>query len=316
MTPRIACWLTWTLTVGLACVAGAQTVPSARQIELNNQGLDAQDDGNHGLAAQRFREALAEGELNLIYLNLGRALQKSGDCMGADDAYRAALTAPQIEEPAPALIERTIQDFRTEMNRECPGAVVVLCDADRVEVEVGGREWTCNKPLSVIPGTVKVTAGTNGKLQSRDLRVVALEGSSWTVEGDVPTPPSAAENRDVDAPNARASAAIGLFGAGGALMFTGVVFTVLTVQANDDIVSLAADGDEDGIDSIQATEAVARSRNYEVAQFLSYTTGLVCLATAFTLYYWEGISESLGWMGSVTPEVTPGGARLHVGFTW
>ncbi len=290
--------------------------PTPRQIELNNLGLDAQEAGNHALAAEKFREALDEGELNLIYLNLGRALQKSGDCLGADDAYRDALSAPKIDEPSPAVVERTIQDFRTEMNRECPGAVLVTCERDTVELKIAGRLWECNRPLSVAPGVVAVVARKGEQLESRSLRVVSLEGSTLDIafDGDeVPAGAGEVPGAVAGATNDRRAAAIGLFGAGGALMFTGVVFTTLTFQANNDIVDLAAKAGDDGVDSIQATDAVGRSRNYELGQFMAYGTGLTLLATAFALYYWEDIERTMFGDARVGAAIVPDGAHVTIG---
>lgn len=306
------------LLMALPCSAQRRVAATPKQIELNNLGLDAQDAGNHALAAEKFREALDLAELNLIYLNLGRALQKSGDCLGADDAYRAALTAPKIDQPSPAVIERTISGFRAEMNQECNGAVVVQCDKDNVGLEIAGRTWECNRPISMAPGVVEVAASYDGKTERRKIRVVSMEGSSVAIDFGTTTQTATTTTPSVTAvpaANPRESAAIGLFGAGGALIFSGVVFTFLTVQANSDIVDLAASGDDDGIDSIQATDAVGRSRNYELAQFLSYGTGLACLATAFTLYYWDGISDTFA-LGPVRPAITPDGAHVILGFDY
>jgi hypothetical protein len=318
MTARSAQLLALLVVLAAPVVTSAQArvTPTARQIELNNVGLDAQEAGNHALAAEKFREALDAGELNLIYLNLGRALQKSGDCIGADKAYRAALSAPEIDQPAPAVIESTIADFRSEMSRECPGALVVTCDSDTVTVKISGHDWECNRPLSVAPGLVAVIATKGGETEARSVRVAALEGNSVDIRfGDsvVAAAPTATAPRGPS--NSRDTAAITLFGAGGALMFTGVVFTFLTFQANDDIVDLAANAGEEGIDSIQATDAVARSRNYELGQFLSYGTGLALLGTAFTLYYWDGISETM-FGATIQPAVTPDGAHVVIGFDY
>ena len=93
----------WVMSCVFLCAGAANAQDSATaskaQRKLIEQGLKAHAAEDYASAIAHFRGANEGGELNIIWLNLGRALQKSGDCAGAKDAFARALTAPAVPRP-------------------------------------------------------------------------------------------------------------------------------------------------------------------------------------------------------------------------
>ena len=62
---------------------------SESQLQLNEEGSEAFKKGNYDEAVRRFEASLLVGELNITYLNLGRAYFKIGDCKKARNWFAA-----------------------------------------------------------------------------------------------------------------------------------------------------------------------------------------------------------------------------------
>lgn len=58
----------------------------------------------------------------MTYLNLGRAYQKLGNCDQARDAFDRALSAPRVEQPSPAFVQRKVSEYRAELDAQCPAS--------------------------------------------------------------------------------------------------------------------------------------------------------------------------------------------------
>lgn len=93
--------------------------PSAAQLELNDQGVEAIINRNFAQASRLFQASLDLGELNITYVNLGRAFQYLNECEKAEQAYARALTAPAIPEPTPAEIAEVVERYREELKHNC-----------------------------------------------------------------------------------------------------------------------------------------------------------------------------------------------------
>lgn len=108
--------------------SGDMVEPSAAQLELNNQGVRAIGARKFAEAVKLYQASLALGELNITYVNMGRAYQYMNLCAEAEEAYANALRAPKVAEPAPAQIAAAIERYRDELDAKCvqasaPGAV-------------------------------------------------------------------------------------------------------------------------------------------------------------------------------------------------
>lgn len=93
--------------------------PSSAQLELNNRGVQAIVAKQYGTAVRLFRSSTDLGELNITYVNMGRAYQYMGECENAEDAYAKALNAPAVASPSPDKIAAVIKRYRAELKESC-----------------------------------------------------------------------------------------------------------------------------------------------------------------------------------------------------
>lgn len=116
----LACGLSATLTmISPPSVAQDTAEASDEQIELNDEALEAMNDGNYVRAASLLEESIHLGELNVTYLNLGRAYQLMGRCKAAEDALEKARSAPQAASPAPELVDKKIGQYLADIDASC-----------------------------------------------------------------------------------------------------------------------------------------------------------------------------------------------------
>lgn len=120
---KLALFVSASLLFALAAPASAFAEEFAKytteQQELNEQGVRAIISKDYALAVAVLEESAALGELNVTYLNLGRAYQKLGDCKAAREAYDKAKTAPKVEAPAPRVVEKKVDEYAVELSEEC-----------------------------------------------------------------------------------------------------------------------------------------------------------------------------------------------------
>lgn len=93
--------------------------PTAEQAELNDRAVRALSNGDHVKAISLLEEANYLGELNITYLNLGRAQQLAGRCDKARQALAVVPNAPKVEKPPPGLIEAKAEEFLAELEETC-----------------------------------------------------------------------------------------------------------------------------------------------------------------------------------------------------
>ena len=92
------------------------------------------DEAAELVQANALEEALAiydallgEVELDLLYLNRGRILQRKGDCEGALEAFQRVPKAPRLQGVSPEQILKPLQRYRDELEATCPGTLKVSC---------------------------------------------------------------------------------------------------------------------------------------------------------------------------------------------
>lgn len=73
--------------------------PSDDQVKLNQSAVEAILAEDYEKAAGLLEASLELGQLNVTWLNLGRAYQKLGRCDEARKAYLSVVTAPAVDEP-------------------------------------------------------------------------------------------------------------------------------------------------------------------------------------------------------------------------
>ncbi len=127
--------------------------PTLEQQELNDQAVQALTDKNYAKAVSYLQEAIFLGELNVSYLNLGRAYQQMGSCRKAKRALGKVEQAPKVEKPSPAFIRQKTAEYMAELPEKCPSP-----DAESGEAEEdvsGPPKW----PIGVTAGGGFVLAG-------------------------------------------------------------------------------------------------------------------------------------------------------------
>jgi tetratricopeptide (TPR) repeat protein len=144
------------------------TTPTPEQKRLNDQAVQALTYDNYAKAISFLEEALYIGELNVSYLNLGRAYQKLGECPKARAALESVPDAPKVAKPPPKFVEKKAREYLAELPEECPAesasgdagaaeqsqADDEADDADE-EAAPGETRW----PIGVVAGGGFVLAG-------------------------------------------------------------------------------------------------------------------------------------------------------------
>lgn len=96
--------------------------PSAELLGLNDRGVELMVAGNYARAAAMLEQARMLGEVNIVYLNLGRAYHKLGNCAAARRAYEDALTAPPVRNPPPELVDMKAGEYLQGLDETCAAA--------------------------------------------------------------------------------------------------------------------------------------------------------------------------------------------------
>lgn len=151
--------------------------PSSEQLAFNQQGVNAIIQGNFEEAVSFFAKSLALGELNVTYVNQGRAYQRAGKCDEANDSYTRALKAPAVAEPKPEQVTQVITQYREEMRKVCPGTLQVSCEPGEAQVYLNGAgpRVCTGDALRLAAGTYWVGVQQQGQVSEVELEVRALE---------------------------------------------------------------------------------------------------------------------------------------------
>lgn len=97
----------------------AATEPTAEQVKLNEAAVEAMLAEEYDKAVRLLQASLDLGELNVTYLNLGRAYQKLGECDASRKALLSVVTAPAVEQPPPRIVDAKADEYLAELDAEC-----------------------------------------------------------------------------------------------------------------------------------------------------------------------------------------------------
>lgn len=122
------------VVMGLSTAIAQETVePTEAQQTLNDEGVRALIEGDYAGAVSLLERSIRLGEVNVTYLNLGRAYQKMGRCQQAKAALEAAKTAPAVGDPPRDEVHEVAERYLAEVAEECSEATDVsdqTVDAD------------------------------------------------------------------------------------------------------------------------------------------------------------------------------------------
>ncbi len=157
--------------------AEGYAIVSEAQGQLNVEGVQAMQAQDWDKAIRLFRSAIDLSELNVSYLNLGRALTRAGRCEEAVVAYDKVLKAPKVREPSPEFVKQKLAEYRIELNSLCPGKMKIICDPPEMRVSIDkGEQMPCPKdPLVVKSGLHQVDGVAHGSRIGVEVSVVAME---------------------------------------------------------------------------------------------------------------------------------------------
>ena len=160
----------------LADAQSGIVAPTETQFKLYQEGAEAYGEGEYSKAVDLFRASLRLGELNITYLNLGRALFKLGDCEEASRAYASALTAPKIANPTPVEVLTKVEEYKKDLG-QCPATLTVQCDnpAARLWVDGTGPVPCDGAAMTVLPGPHTVEARLGTQSRREDLTLAAMD---------------------------------------------------------------------------------------------------------------------------------------------
>lgn len=196
------------ILVSLAMLLGWQTSAHAddlqEQLRLFAASKEAANGEDYDQAIVLMKSALALGELNILYLNLGRLYFKAGQCDEALQAYAKALTAPAAPSPpappAEAIFE-AVEKYRGELTTGCAAQLTVECGEADTELKVGVAELACGVTLTLEPGTHVVTATRGERIQEVEVTLAPMQKVTVPVSfGVEPSAPVAAAPLTPEAP--------------------------------------------------------------------------------------------------------------------
>ena len=294
LAARLILLLTATFAVS---TSAAQDAPGEggqeKQAALQRQAEEAADNGQLGQAVVLIQSALALGEYNVLYLSLGRYLFKSGRCEEALDAYASALTAPAVQSPSPEQVRGFVEEYRSEVARECKGTVVLNCSPPDLMVEVAGQPHRCGVGFELRPGKYTVTGTKEGRVVSMPLRVAAMQTVSVDLVLGAPTevstgdPPPGRVDPAQDDPTLRI-VGWSLMGGGAFVAGTGALFGYLTEERNDRVREIT---NSKPVDVAEAESVADEARTFETIQFIGYGVGAAAVLGGLTLLLVDILSE-------------------------
>lgn len=225
------------LIVSLTCLSlcfGLHSAASAddlqEQARLSALSKEAARSGDYGQAIVLMKSAIALGELNILYLNLGRLYFKAGQCEESLEAYARALIAPQAPSPpAPPsdAVKAAVERYRSELIEGCPAQLTVECKEEGIDVFVGAVSLKCGATISLEPGKHVVKAARGGSAQEVEVTLSAMQRVTVPVSMGIEAPavpqPEAPAQFSEERSQGRSNAFTwALGGVGGASLIAGV----------------------------------------------------------------------------------------------
>lgn len=147
------------------------------QREINDRAFKATAEGNYDQAIDLLTTSNSIQELNITYLNLGRALTKAGRCDEAGEAYANVMTAPVVPDPSPDAVYGALTKYLEELGSVCPGKIHVNCDPPTMRVSVDDKPPTACTigPISLPGGEYTITGRSDVGEVSSTVRIAGMQ---------------------------------------------------------------------------------------------------------------------------------------------
>jgi len=235
---------------------------SESQKQLNKQGVDAMFASDFEKAILSFKSSLTLGELNVTYLNLGRAYAKNGDCAEAQASYDKVLTSPQVALPTPGEVKVFLDKYLADLDTtKCPGFVTFTCKPMSAKLSIdGGAEAACSSALvKLAPGEHVAVLALDSRTMEATFTVEAMAKQDLTME--LPKKDEVVE-KPLDTPKPAEAGVSGmaltgwiLIGVGGVTLLTAEMIDIAVLKPkvdewNDGVTATSKKGD---IEALQST---------------------------------------------------------------
>jgi len=226
-----------------------------KQQRLNADAVKAMADGDYETAIEKLEASLEISELNVTWLNLGRAYAKAGRCQDALVAYDKMAVAPRVDEPPPEKLYEVLTRFRNELITDCPGTVVITCRPSGMRVSIDGDEsQPCpDKPVKLGPGEHTFAGVDDGVIIAE--QTVEVEGMTTTYVELVNKEALAADGPPTMVTESGGAGALDILGWTGVGLGVGMLVTALVVETTilaDDIDAFDAAVDAGDFDRASA----------------------------------------------------------------
>ena len=147
------------------------------QLKLSDMGVELMSKADYKGAIKKFEEALAKhGSLDLIHLNLGRALYRDGQCLESEQQYLKVLDpkTPRLGGAITSDMDSAVRRFLTELNQSCPGYLKISCDPAEMAVYLNGEgPKNCDGALvAVEPGKYEIVGEIQGQRTKPQVQVI------------------------------------------------------------------------------------------------------------------------------------------------
>jgi hypothetical protein len=302
----------------LAQESEGTVTPTDAQEDYNNQGVILIQDGKYKEAIASFRSSLSLGELNITYLNLGRAYFRLDRCLEAREAYDAVKTAPKVKAPTPDEIQTLLQKFEADYAETCTATLAISCEGDP-QVSVDDQPARPCSEVSAWPttpgehvvkaeyenGTVEETVTVEGR-SAAAVAFAAPEVIAETPEPDEADPVVAEPVEPAQSAN-KPLYLYPIMATGAAIVVGAVVWDIAVVGGQ-----LAELEDlEDSLDGSDADEAELLREDIDMSQtitFIAAGVGAATLITGGVLWLLTGDDEPA--QSSVGPMITSDGGGV------
>lgn len=265
----------------LACthLSAAEGELSKKQKTLNDDAIKGMIAGEFEKAIELLNESLALGELNVTYLNLGRAYAKVGRCQEALGAYDRMAVAPRVKAPTPEALYEILMQYRGELFEQCPGEVILRCSPAEIMVSVdGGEAQACpSAKFELSAGEHSFEGIAQGRTTTQTAEVRGM--STTYVDLRVDVSPVFTPVQEEPSP-VLAIVGWSTVGTGIVLLGVGVVMDLSIGSDIDAFNTLMENGDLQGATSLQSD--IASSQKVSAALFIS-GTGLAALGAGLLL---------------------------------
>ena len=299
-----------------AAQEGGQTTElSPKQVEYFIKASEAMEKEDFPTAVEYYQLAIKQGEANILYASLGRALFRKGECKEADASYVKALTAPAVPDPPRSQVNQKIDEYRIGLRVDCQGTLEVACEPEDIQIRIGdGARRPCSDfPIDLQPGTYPLVAFAYGRSIDREVQITGMETSSLELKIENPKGEGGGGGGKKGDSGALSTVSMITIGLGAAVLGTAAVLDLTALgSAVDDLEAAAGTPDEQArFDEASSLQGVVLGM---------YIAGAALAVTGAVLYFVSPEEPAPAVGSSAAPRLEgwfgPGSAGIQYRAPW